>query len=266
MKKILILLAAATLLSSPLQAQLRTWNLGSFSGNSTVPTGGCAFTSNGTGVNNQGNVANCSANASSSTSLTVGAYSLSGSQSSSTVSKATLKSWGTSGVGVCNTNEYAYCSSPNHATDNFGTFSDFVLLQYTAPVMLNSVSLGWIYSDNDFSVLRWIGTGNPAGTIDGKTVSQLLAPNNWSVFTTITANGVGTYNLGNTSAASSYWIVAAYNPALATNPNADAGDDAFKISGVTATVATVAPEPSTYALMTAGLLGVFGVARRRRQA
>ncbi|MBY0491291.1 MAG: PEP-CTERM sorting domain-containing protein [Gemmatimonadaceae bacterium] len=36
--------------------------------------------------------------------------------------------------------------------------------------------------------------------------------------------------------------------------------------GGTPTITNVVPEPSTYALMTAGLLGIFGVARRRRNA
>jgi hypothetical protein len=218
------------------------------------------------GVNNQGNVASCRANGSSTTSLTIGAYSISRSEASSTVSRGTLRSWGASGIGVCNTTEHGACSRPNHATDNIGTFSDFVLLQYTTPVMLNSVSLAWISGDNDFSVLRWTGADNPASTINGQTVAQLLAPNNWSIFPTVTATGVGTYNLNNTTAASSYWMVVAYNSALAPNRTADARDDAFKISGVTGTKVpgTTMPEPSTYALTATGLVGLGLVSRRRR--
>ncbi len=251
--------ALVVLLAAPLSAQSLTWNLGNFSGNANVPNGGCAFITPG-GANGQGNAASCSAIGSTSPSLSLTAYALNGSSSSSALQSGTVMSWGSYGVGVCNPGEYANCNTPNHATDNVGTFTDFLLLQFNATVMLSSVALGWSYGDADFSVLQWVGPGTP-GTLVGTTASA-LSSGNWSVVTTVNGSGAGNYVLNNSAAASSVWAIAAYNTAIATRNGADAGDDAFKISGVTA---AIVPEPSTIALMVAGLIGVGAVARRRRR-
>lgn len=243
----------------PAQAQT-TWNLGNFSGNTTVPTGGCAFTNAG-GSNGQGNVTSCSANGSNSTSLTVTAFAFNGSSTSSTANKGTVMSWGSYGIGVCNTNEYSDCNNPNHATDNVGTFSDFVMLQFNKTTILNKVSFGWTNGDADFTVLRWTGAGAP--TVNGASISSMLAANNWSVLGSFNGAAAGQYDLGNTTLSSSYWLVAAYNTGLNTKSGLDGGDDAFKINSVIGTQSVV-PEPSTYALVTAGLVCLFAVARRRR--
>lgn len=250
--------AVGALLASPLSAQSLTWNLGNFSGNANVPNGGCAFTTAG-GANGQANAASCSATGSASPSLTLTAYALNGSTSSSTLQSGTVMSWGSYGVGVCSPGEYANCNTPNHATDHFGTFTDFLLLQFSSSVVLNTVAL-WTSGDADFSVLRWVGPGAPS-SVAGTTASA-LSSGNWSVLTTVNGSAAGTYSLNNSSAASSVWAIAAYNTAIATRSGADAGDDAFKISGVTA---AVVPEPPTIALMIAGLIGIGAVARRRRR-
>lgn len=252
--------ALGALLAAPLSAQSLTWNLGNFSDNANVPNGGCAFSTAG-GSNGQANAASCSATGSASPSLTLTAYALNGSTPSSSLQSGTVMSWGSYGVGVCNPGEYANCNTPNHATDNVGTFTDFLLLQFNATVMLNSVSLGWSYGDADFTVLRWVGSG-ASGALVGTTAAA-LSTGNWSVLTTVNGSAAGTYSLNNGSAVSSVWAIAAYNTAIATRSGADAGDDAFKISGVTA---AVVPEPSTIALTLAGLIGIGVVARRRRRA
>jgi hypothetical protein len=252
--------------SMPAQAQT-SWNLGTFgtAGPSAPAADQCRY--NNTSV---GNAGTCDATGASTQQLTIRGYSFSNSSSSlsAVVAQGTLNTWGASGIGMCNTEEASACSSPNHAVDNYGTFTDFIVFGTSNNLALKSVSFGWTNGDADFTVLRYTGAGDPVGALNGATMSALLG-GGWSVVGSVDGAAPGTYNsFNNGGLFSKYWIVASYNTAL-HNGGLDGGDDAFKISGVSGDISsgnTVVPEPSTYALMTAGLLALFGAARRRRRA
>jgi hypothetical protein len=250
--------ACALACALPLQAQAsRVWNLGSFSSATPAPAGGCTFVGGASAV---GNSANCRANGSTATSMTVRAFSLTGNTGASTVVAGGVRSHGTSGLGVCFTNET--CSSPDHAVDNIGQV-DFLVFDFFAPARLEALSIGWVGADSDIQVLRWTGSGDPFATpLVGKSAAQLTATNNWSVFSSIFDAGTGAETLGNANSFSRYWIVAAYNPAF-DNKGWTTGNDAFKLASVTA---TVVPEPSTYALLATGLAGLAAFRRRRARA
>lgn len=107
---------------------------------------------------------------------------------------------------------------PEHAVDNNERF-DLVLFDFgTQQVSLTEVSLGWIQSDADISVLAYTGSGDPSD-LSGITYSEFnedLTAQGWEL--------VGNYDVDwtdpnspyvqdiTTSISSSYWLVGAYNP------------------------------------------------------
>ena len=120
---------------------------------------------------------------------------------------------------------------PQHATDN-NTWYDSVLFDFGSDkVALDQIVMGW-REDSDFSLLRY--TGNDTPVIAGQSYSDLNTTGGWELVdnyfyggNTRTGNDL-TFNVNPDNKSSSYWLVAALNPAYFNNSNY-IGNDYFKI-------------------------------------
>lgn len=179
------------------------------------------------------------------------------------------------GVGV--TSSPTDVNNPQHAIDN-NNYVDGVLLHFDSSVILNEVTLGWRFSDWDFSVFAYTG-GDPA-SIDPATLklgTQLNggAAGSWSLVASYasadgcnpSACGNLAAAIGNTSTSSTWWIVSAYANAYGTGSKVgpgglDQGDDYFKLLAVAGIMPSSgggsAPEPGSLALVGVALLGAWG--------
>lgn len=222
--------------------------------------------------------------------------------STGTWSTATLTNQGTSGQGVCSTNDSPTgCGTPDHAVDN-NVNTEAVLLKFSSSVILSSIGLGWTNSSStvDIALFRWTGSGTPTGSgspttpLVGQSAKDMtgwelvgeygdMAVDTTPVYNTVNtnqANGSGTGGSGNKG--SSWWLISAYNSAFTATAaqtrdaaTLDNGNDYFKLFGVTgkacAGVAGAScgtstprlPEPATLALVGVALTGVAGLRRRK---
>jgi hypothetical protein len=259
-------LAVGLLSAGAASAQSRVWNLGDITAPGSCPTGGGTYSAS------FGNTLACSMQpAETTTSLTVSAYSNTG--TGSTYATGAINYQGTgSGIGTYNQSEgLTGVGSPNHAIDNYGTGQDMVLLSFNAAEVLKSVKLGWggdsstTAYDSDFQVLRWTGsTAITSASITGKTSAQLLTAG-WSLVTAVdgatykgSTDQTFSVNTGNLS--SSYWLISAYNSAFGGTAYST-GADAFKLLEVAA--AGKVSTPGTLALAGLALLAMTQVRRRR---
>ena len=160
---------------------------------------------------------------------------------------------GVTGVGDFN-GDYNY-----HQIDNAGGYTDFLLLQFSAPVALSSLNLNSFTlgsasaKDNDFAFY--------AASIPEAAWNSTLPLTNYqtvpSLWTTIAGNGSnGSISTGSTVLSREFLVGAAFN---------SGNNDGFKIASIT--VAPAVPEPATWAMMIVGF-GAVGFALRsaRRQA
>lgn len=194
-------------------------------------------------------------------------YGLSGG-SSGAVGLADVKTW--TGLGVHTPGEST--ASPNHATDNNGSYEAAALI-FSQAIALSDVSLGWWQNDSDLTVLAYTGAGTPGtlGTLG--TWASLTGPSGgWTLmghYANVANQPSDTTSLFNDTAtrgtpiSSSYWLIAAYNPLVGSGPVFNSGGigtgapDYVKISGVAGTIpSTSVPEPSVLALLGIGLLGL----------
>ena len=195
---------------------------------------------------------------------------------------AYIGGYGSYGMGVTNTGEVGG-GSPNHAVDNSG-YVDSVLFSFEEAVNIDSMQVGWVSGDSDFTVMAYTGSDSPA--LAGKTYSQLLS-SGWALVGAGSNNygeddDAGHYSGGNDSGTrnfandlfSSYWLIGALNANLGANDD-KVGNDYFKILALAGCDCTTnpgaegcrvttneTPEPGTLLLVGAGLFGLTRITRR----
>jgi hypothetical protein len=183
------------------------------------------------------------------------------------MANATLGNYGGSGYGVSHPGENG---SPQHAIDNHGRI-DSVLVQFSAPVRLTSVTFGWAWSgssnDTDFSVVYSTGTVPCLNAASYNALLNCGGGNSWNVLNNYNSSGTGLKNLGNDRIFARHWLVAAYGAfgsdcvGNSSSSHCDSGDDYFKLSSVG--FVEQVPEPGSLVLLGVGLVGL-GLGRRRR--
>lgn len=169
-------------------------------------------------------------------------------------------------------------TSPQHSMDNSGQ-TDLILVHFTTAgadtaVDLDTVTIGWSYTDSDISVLRYTGSGTPGPSMYGQTVAGLTS-NGWASVGDYANLAVNTARNVNTPAnnSSSWWLISAYNSQFGGTCDiagqCSNGNDYVKLAGLGASTTKSggqAPEPGSLALMGAALAGMMAVRRRKRQA
>ena len=178
---------------------------------------------------------------------------------------------GGNGLGVCSPADgtIAACNgtAPQHQIDNTGAF-EFLLIQFSSAVDLNSVLLKNFSSTVDMDLTYWTSTSSTALTTGTDGPGSL--PAGFSGPTSIDCGGSGqpacvaggltdTFTVNKTGVKS--LLVGT------SSTNADGIADAFKLSQVSATLSnpTATPEPATFGMIGLALLGLGGTQWRKRR-
>ncbi|UAK24681.1 PEPxxWA-CTERM sorting domain-containing protein [Sphingomonas nostoxanthinifaciens] len=154
-------------------------------------------------------------------------------------------------------------SNGTHQIDNVGGGADFLMLQFSQDVSLNSISRN-VYSisgatccDSDAAYWGDIGNllGSPSSSASIDLTKYVLDE---STFTSLAGGkSASTTALSDTGLASVWLVSAAFNQS----------NDAFKLSGISvspAPISSPAPEPASWAMMIVGF-GAVGAGMRSRR-
>ncbi len=148
-----------------------------------------------------------------------------------------------------------------HQIDNLDGYTDFVLLEFSAPVVLTSIatnSYGLTVNgvsgvkDSDFAFYNAGAIVTPLWN-SPVIFTTPIAPAAW---TTVAGTGTSVTRTTGATVASTKWLVGA-----ASLPTTDR-NDGFKIAGINVSELLALPEPGTWAMMVMGF-GALGVALRR---
>lgn len=273
---------AAALLAPGAASAQSTWNM--------ISGSGC--TQQTLNAGNFGNTWGCTGMGTAGTAMTASAWSndrgtAGTAQAGSGWANAFMSAQGSSGFGAASRTEGLGSVTPDHSVDSItpGTY-DFVMVQFAAATILDQFRIGWGAIDSDVTVMRWAGAGLPTGgtgavsTGSTATLDNTIGSTGWQLVgsysdvcknasNVLVSNGSctaanSTVSTGAT-AASSYWLISAFNTTMHVGSTWTAGNDGFKLNWLQTKNATSVPEPSSLALLAAAGLGMFG-ARRARAA
>lgn len=202
------------------------------------------------------------------------AWATSGSSAGSTFATAALETSGAgNGFRVRAASEIG-AGSPEHAMDNSGA-RELIAFHFDTAVALDTIMLGWTQSDADITVMAYQGAGAPSAFIGGKTTSNLTAGGAGAGWALIENSGdvdggsgyggngtniTRTVNAGNVT--SSWWLISAYNSNYGGG-TLDSLSDYVKILSISSKDVSLVSEPSSLILLSAALLGLVTVRRRR---
>jgi len=155
--------------------------------------------------------------------------------------------------------------------DNSGA-KELIAFHFDTAVALDKIILGWTQNDADITVMAYTGAGAP--TIAGKTVGNLAT--GWALIENSGDVDAGSGDTGGTAASdtnltrtvngnnvvSSWWLISAYNVGYGGG-TLDNLSDFVKILSISSKDVTKVPEPGSLVLLSAGLLGLVAVRRRR---
>ncbi|MDP2370733.1 exosortase-dependent surface protein XDP1 [Rhodoferax sp.] len=208
---------------------------------------------------------------------TAHAYAWATTGSGSTFAAATLETSGAgSGFRVKAAGEST--DSPQHAMDNSGA-TKLIAFHFDIAVALDKIILGWTQNDADITVMAYLGAGAPSGFIQGKTVSNLTTggvASGWALIENSGDVDAGSGDTGGTPASStditrtvnggnvvsSWWLISAYNVGYGGG-TLDNLSDFVKILSISSKDVSKVAEPGSLILLSAGLLGLVVVRRRR---
>lgn len=151
------------------------------------------------------------------------------------------------GLGVCSAADT--CGSPNHAVDN-NRGKDFVLFQFSGLVDPYRMTLGWASGDAD--VQYWVGI-EKTPALQGLLIGNLAN------------EGFASYNLDEGDGARSFDLLGSTGFSLLVSAQLDEYNDYFKIKKLKLEIVPTdeVPEPATFGLVGASILGLAWIRRKR---
>lgn len=169
-------------------------------------------------------------------------------------------------------------TSPQHAMDNSGA-RELIAFHFDTAVALDTIMLGWTQNDADITVMAYQGAGAPSAFIGGKTAANLTsggAGAGWALIqnsgdvdaSSGDSGGTGasgtnlTRTINASNVTSSWWLISAYNAGYGGG-TLDNLSDFVKILSISSKDVSLVSEPGSLILLSAALLGLVSVRRRR---